>query len=113
MSASTSTPELFLGVTWTSEYRLMAIATAGAPRTTKCSPARIILPGAREIAGERSSVGREDHRGNWTVSASRDGAFLDYFLEFFLVHLQRFFDRLLVLGLSLLLWFVMGPVRGS
>src|SRR2546426_298782 len=38
----------------------MAIATAGAPRTTKCSPARIIFPGARADARQGSMIGRED-----------------------------------------------------
>src|SRR2546427_436347 len=64
MSASTSTPELFLGVTW-------------------------------------------------TVSAGRDGAFLDYLLKFFLVHLQRCVDRLFILGLGLCLRLVVGPVGRS
>src|SRR2546422_6911763 len=60
MSAVTLTPEPFFGITWTWEYRLMAIATAGAPRTTKCSPARIIFPGARADARQGSMIGRED-----------------------------------------------------
>ena len=38
----------------------MAIATAGVPRTTKCSPARIIFPGARPTAGEGSLREGED-----------------------------------------------------
>src|SRR2546430_16347790 len=60
MSAVTLTPEPFFGITWTWEYRLMAIATAGAPRTTKCSPARIIFPGARATAGQELLVERAD-----------------------------------------------------